>query len=84
MLVQLPCKQPAIFGKIDLRLLLLAGGQATLTYWDKLKGGVMNPMYNLHVPKELKANVGENSIHLVHVPIMISLTWICLKNAWKK
>ena len=44
----------------------------------------MNPMYNLHVPKELKANVGENSIHLVHVPILISLTWICLKNAWKK
>ena len=44
----------------------------------------MNPMYNLHVPKELKANVGENSIHLVHVPIMISLTWICVKNAWKK
>lgn len=39
LLAQLPSKQPAIFGKIDLRLLLLAGGQATLTYWDKLRGG---------------------------------------------
>ena len=62
LLAQLPSKQPAIFGKIDLRLLLLMAGQPTLPYWDKLRGGydsdVNNIVYcNLHLPKEFKANV---------------------------